>query len=86
MTRNGDLADILEPDRTGQYRTVNRWAPANPAGNFNLEVFAKLAHGEELVRSNLAGRVAVRGPCGAGRQTGGGRLWTVPAQFASARE
>jgi nucleoside-diphosphate-sugar epimerase len=29
------------------------WAPLNPAGNFNLEVFAKLARGEELPLPNL---------------------------------
>jgi nucleoside-diphosphate-sugar epimerase len=29
------------------------WAPLNPAGNFNPQVFAKLAHGEEVVLPNL---------------------------------
>jgi nucleoside-diphosphate-sugar epimerase len=29
------------------------WAPLNPAGNFNLDVFAKLARGEELALPNL---------------------------------
>jgi nucleoside-diphosphate-sugar epimerase len=29
------------------------WAPVNPAGNFNVEVFAKLARGEELALPNL---------------------------------
>lgn len=29
------------------------WPPLNPAGNFNLEVFAKLARGEELLLPNL---------------------------------
>jgi nucleoside-diphosphate-sugar epimerase len=29
------------------------WAPLNPQGNFNLEVFARLARGEELVLPNL---------------------------------
>ena len=29
------------------------WAPVNPAGNFNLEVFRKLANGEELLLPNF---------------------------------
>jgi len=29
------------------------WAPLNPQGNFNLEVFGKLARGEELILPNL---------------------------------
>jgi nucleoside-diphosphate-sugar epimerase len=29
------------------------WAPVNPAGNFNPQVFARLAHGEEVVLPNL---------------------------------
>jgi nucleoside-diphosphate-sugar epimerase len=29
------------------------WAPLNPAGHFNLEVFSKLARGEELVLPNF---------------------------------
>jgi nucleoside-diphosphate-sugar epimerase len=29
------------------------WPPLNPAGNFNLEVFVKLARGEELALPNL---------------------------------
>jgi nucleoside-diphosphate-sugar epimerase len=29
------------------------WVPVNPAGNFNLEVFRKLANGEELLLANF---------------------------------
>jgi len=29
------------------------WAPLNPAGNFNLKVFSKLAQGQELLLPNL---------------------------------
>ncbi len=29
------------------------WAPLNPQGNFNTQVFAKLAHGDELALPNL---------------------------------
>jgi nucleoside-diphosphate-sugar epimerase len=47
--RNGFPATILHP---GHIVGVG-WAPLNPAGHFNLEVFERLARGDELMRPNL---------------------------------
>ncbi len=47
--RNGFPATILHP---GHIVGVG-WAPLNPAGHFNLEVFERLARGDELVLPNL---------------------------------
>jgi nucleoside-diphosphate-sugar epimerase len=52
---------LAEAQRTGFPATVLHpghivgpgWAPLNPAGNFNPQVFARLARGEELVLPNL---------------------------------
>jgi nucleoside-diphosphate-sugar epimerase len=47
--RQGFPATILHPGHI-----VGRgWAPLNPAGHFNPEVFARLARGEELLLPNL---------------------------------
>ena len=47
--RNGFPATVLHPGHI----VGPGWAPVNPAGNFNVEVFAKLARGEELALPNL---------------------------------
>jgi len=52
---------LAEAQRTGFPATILHpghivgpgWAPLNPAGNFNPQVFAKLARGEEVVLPNL---------------------------------
>ena len=52
---------LHEARRSGFPATVFRpghivgpgWAPLNPAGNFNLEVFTKIARGEELALPNF---------------------------------
>ncbi len=46
---NGLPATVLHPGHiVGQ-----GWAPLNPAGHFNPQVFARIAHGEELTLPNL---------------------------------
>lgn len=47
--QNGFPATILHPGHI----VGPGWAPLNPQGNFNPEVFAKLARGEELTMPNL---------------------------------
>lgn len=47
--RNGFPATILHP---GHIVGVG-WAPLNPAGHFNVEVFERLARGDELALPNL---------------------------------
>ncbi len=47
--RHGFPATLLHPGHI----VGPGWAPLNPAGNFNPQVFEKLAHGEELVLPNL---------------------------------
>jgi nucleoside-diphosphate-sugar epimerase len=46
---NGFPATILHPGHI----VGPGWAPVNPAGNFNPEVFARIARGEELALPNL---------------------------------
>ena len=46
---NGFPATILHPGHI----VGPGWAPLNPAGNFNPEVFAQIARGEELALPNL---------------------------------
>jgi nucleoside-diphosphate-sugar epimerase len=46
---NGFPATILHPGHI----VGKGWAPLNPAGNFNLQVFSTLARGEELALPNL---------------------------------
>jgi nucleoside-diphosphate-sugar epimerase len=47
--RHGFPATILHPGHI----VGEGWAPLNPAGHFNPEVFARLARGEELALPNL---------------------------------
>lgn len=47
--RNGFPATLLHPGHI----VGPGWAPLNPAGHFNPEVFARLARGEELALPNL---------------------------------
>ena len=47
--RHGFPATILHPGHI----VGPGWAPVNPAGNFNPQVFEKLARGEELALANL---------------------------------
>jgi len=47
--REGFPATVLHPG----HLVGPGWAPINPAGNFNLEVFAKLAAGREVLLPNL---------------------------------
>lgn len=47
--RTGFPATVLHPGHI----SGPGWAPINPAGNLNLDVFAKLADGEELALPNL---------------------------------
>jgi nucleoside-diphosphate-sugar epimerase len=47
--RHGFPATLLHPGHI----VGPGWAPLNPAGNFNTQVFEKLAHGEELALPNL---------------------------------
>lgn len=47
--RNGFPATILHPGHI----VGSGWAPLNPAGHFNPEVFSQLAGGEELALPNL---------------------------------
>lgn len=47
--RNGFPATLLHPGHI----VGPGWKPINPQGNLNLEVFAKLARGEELTLPNL---------------------------------
>jgi nucleoside-diphosphate-sugar epimerase len=47
--RKGLPAVVLHPGHI----VGKGWAPLNPAGNFNLEVFSKLANGEELALPNF---------------------------------
>ena len=50
QARRGDFpATILHPGHI----VGPGWAPLNPAGHFNPQVFATLAHGEELALPNL---------------------------------
>ncbi|TNC49189.1 NAD-dependent epimerase/dehydratase family protein [Rubellimicrobium rubrum] len=52
---------VAEARRTGFPATIFRpghivgpgWVPLNPAGNFNVDVFSRIARGEELVLPNL---------------------------------
>ncbi|MCC7354954.1 MAG: NAD-dependent epimerase/dehydratase family protein [Anaerolineae bacterium] len=47
--RGGFPATVLHPGHI----TGPGWAPINPAGNFNTQVFVQLARGEELALPNL---------------------------------
>src|SRR5215208_5479147 len=47
--RNGFPATVLHPGHI----VGPGWAPVNPAGNFDLSVFERLARGEELALPNL---------------------------------
>ncbi|MBN1903384.1 NAD-dependent epimerase/dehydratase family protein [Candidatus Sumerlaeota bacterium] len=47
--RAGFPATVIHPGHI----VGSGWIPLNPAGNFNLEVFEKLARGEELALPNL---------------------------------
>jgi nucleoside-diphosphate-sugar epimerase len=47
--RNGFPATILHPGHI----VGPGWPPLNPAGHFNVEAFAKLSRGEELILPNL---------------------------------
>jgi nucleoside-diphosphate-sugar epimerase len=47
--RNGFPATVLHPDHI----VGTGWVPVNPTGNFNSEVFERLARGEELALPNL---------------------------------
>jgi nucleoside-diphosphate-sugar epimerase len=47
--RSGFPATILHPGHI----VGPGWAPLNPAGHFNVQVFARLARGEELLLPNL---------------------------------
>jgi len=47
--RSGFPATIVHPGHI----VGPGWAPVNPAGSFNVEVFAKLARGEEVALPNL---------------------------------
>ncbi len=47
--RNGFPATIVHPGHI----VGEGWAPLNPAGNFNPQVFVDLAHGNEVVLPNL---------------------------------
>jgi nucleoside-diphosphate-sugar epimerase len=47
--RNGFPATILHPGHI----VGPGWAPLNPAGHFNVQVFQRIARGEELVLPNL---------------------------------
>lgn len=47
--RHGFPATLLHPGHI----VGPGWAPLNPAGNFNVEVFSRLARGEELTLPNL---------------------------------
>jgi nucleoside-diphosphate-sugar epimerase len=47
--RHGFPATLLHPGHI----VGPGWAPLNPAGNFNPQVFEKLAHGEELALPNI---------------------------------
>jgi nucleoside-diphosphate-sugar epimerase len=47
--RGGFPATILHPGHI----VGPGWAPLNPAGHFNVEVFERLAHGDELALPNL---------------------------------
>ena len=47
--RHGFPATVLHPGHI----VGPGWAPLNPAGHFNPQVFEKLAHGEELALPNL---------------------------------
>ncbi|MEQ6118181.1 NAD-dependent epimerase/dehydratase family protein [Reichenbachiella sp. MALMAid0571] len=47
--KTGFPATILHPGHI----VGSGWAPVNPAGNFNIEVFEKLANGEELILPNF---------------------------------
>ncbi len=47
--RNGFPATLLHPGHI----VGPGWAPLNPAGHFNPQVFATLAHGQELTLPNL---------------------------------
>ncbi len=47
--RHGFPATLLHPGHI----VGPGWAPLNPAGNFNPQVFEKLAHGEDLALPNL---------------------------------
>jgi nucleoside-diphosphate-sugar epimerase len=62
-TNKAEIETFLlhEARRSGLPATVFRpghivgpgWAPLNPAGNFNVEVFSKIARGEELALANF---------------------------------
>jgi nucleoside-diphosphate-sugar epimerase len=47
--RSGFPATVLHPGHI----VGPGWVPVNPAGNFNLEVFARLARGQEVTLPNL---------------------------------
>src|SRR5580692_1977666 len=49
QAREGFPATVLHPG----HLVGPGWAPVNPAGNFNLEVFANLAAGREVLLPNL---------------------------------
>lgn len=49
VRRHGFPATLLHPGHIAG----PGWQPVNPAGNFNPEVFSRLAHGEEVALPNL---------------------------------
>ena len=70
--RHGFPATVLHPGHI----VGAGWVPVNPAGNFNPEVFERLARGEELTVPNLDGDTPSR-PCrrrGTGLRAGAGQL------------